>query len=69
MHSNGMPSCFRFFAAASPDAPAPMDAPPNTYFAYATAPGNVAEDGFGVGEQGWGKAGFHGIPISVATCS
>ena len=24
---------------------APMDAPPGTFFAYATAPGNVAEDG------------------------
>lgn len=32
-------------AAATSAGLAPMDAPPNTYFAYATAPGNVAEDG------------------------
>lgn len=32
-------------AAATVAGLAPMDAPPNTYFAYATAPGNVAEDG------------------------
>lgn len=30
---------------------APMDAPPGTYFAYATAPGNVADDG-GAGGNG-----------------
>jgi hypothetical protein len=34
-----------FAATASGKGLAPMDAPPGTYLAYATAPGNVAEDG------------------------
>ena len=34
-----------FPAAASGKGLAPMDAPPGTYMAYATAPGNVADDG------------------------
>jgi hypothetical protein len=34
-----------FADAAGPRGLAPMDAPPGTFFAYATAPGNVAEDG------------------------
>jgi hypothetical protein len=34
-----------FGAAAGGRGLAPMDAPPGTFFAYATAPGNVAEDG------------------------
>ncbi|MBL8305254.1 MAG: caspase family protein [Rubrivivax sp.] len=33
------------FGAGGPRGLAPMDAPPGTFFAYATAPGNVAEDG------------------------
>lgn len=40
-----------FGTRAGPRGLAPMDAPPGTYFAYATAPGNVADDG---GEQGNG---------------
>lgn len=40
-----------FGAGAGTRGLAPMDAPPGTYFAYATAPGNVADDG---GEQGNG---------------
>ena len=34
-----------FGAAASGKGLAPLDAPPGTFLAYATAPGNVAEDG------------------------
>lgn len=34
-----------FAATASAKGLAPLDAPPGTFFAYATAPGNVAEDG------------------------
>ena len=34
-----------FGASASAKGLAPLDAPPGTFFAYATAPGNVAEDG------------------------
>ncbi len=34
-----------FGQAASAKGLAPLDAPPGTFFAYATAPGNVAEDG------------------------
>ena len=34
-----------FGAAASAKGLAPLDAPPGTFLAYATAPGNVAEDG------------------------
>ena len=34
-----------FPAQASAKGLAPLDAPPGTFFAYATAPGNVAEDG------------------------
>lgn len=34
-----------FGSAAGGRGLAPMDAPPGTFFAYATAPGNVAEDG------------------------
>ena len=34
-----------FGASASAKGLAPMDAPPGTFLAYATAPGNVAEDG------------------------
>jgi hypothetical protein len=34
-----------FGAATATKGLAPMDAPPGTYMAYATAPGNVAEDG------------------------
>lgn len=34
-----------FGQASSARGLAPMDAPPGTFFAYATAPGNVAEDG------------------------
>lgn len=33
------------FGGAGPRGLAPMDAPPGTFYAYATAPGNVAEDG------------------------
>jgi uncharacterized caspase-like protein len=38
-----------FGRAASQRGLAPMDAPPGTYFAYATAPGNVADDGGAAG--------------------
>jgi len=34
-----------FSGESAPRGLAPMDAPPGTFFAYATAPGNVAEDG------------------------
>ena len=34
-----------FTSTASAKGLAPLDAPPGTFFAYATAPGNVAEDG------------------------
>lgn len=34
-----------FGSSASAKGLAPLDAPPGTFFAYATAPGNVAEDG------------------------
>jgi uncharacterized caspase-like protein len=40
-----------FGTASMPRGLAPMDAPPGTYFAYATSPGNVADDG---GAQGNG---------------